>query len=154
VASRTRVGLEFKVCQFPRMKNTSPATVSYDVGQIGRDLASLRQYKLNFAYCVIVLHGPFVEANGINAQTIERWFHNAMYADFQASMLWGYFNKKDASDWVVERNASLRAIRRMGLNKPFERTSKPENFCRLYPAQRLAAVVGLCSRGNLIAPSQ
>lgn len=152
--SRTRVGLEFKVCQFPRIKSTSPRMGTYDVGQLAWDFGSLRDYSLNFAYCVVVLHGPFVEAKEIDDRTIERWFHNAMYADFQASMLWGHYNKKLNNDparrankkWYdIERNFQIRSIKQMRFDKPYKRTSTPANFCRLYSAQRLA-VIGLCSR--------
>jgi len=150
--SETRVGLEFKVCQFPRMRNNSPKMGTYDVGQLAWDFGSLRDYNLDFAYCVIALHGPFVEANEIDDQTVERWFHNAMYADFQASMLWGYLNKKlkngptrRTNKW--DRNFEIRSIRQMGFDVPFRRKAKPDNFCRLYSAQRLA-VIGLCSRNG------
>lgn len=153
--SKTRVGLEFKVCQFPRMKSRSPRGSTYDIGQIAWDFGSLKDYKLNFAYCVIVLHGPFAEANGVDERTMERWFHNAMYADFRSSMLWGHYNKKLNNDparsgnkyWYdLERNFQIRSITQMGFDAPY-RNHKLDNFCKVYPAQRLS-VIGICSRNG------
>ncbi len=47
-----RIGVEFKVCQFPRMKWQSPNQSMYDIGQLAWDFGALKKYDLDFG----VLH--------------------------------------------------------------------------------------------------
>lgn len=149
--SEERVGLEFKVCDFPRIKNNSPSGGTYHVGQIAWDYGALREYDVDFAYCIVVLFGGLVESRGMTELNLMRWFHNAMYADFQASLKWGDYNKKiinkakkKTNKWYEEdRDFQIKTIRKMGFSKPFYRQEMNRfNFCQIYQKQRLA-VIGL-----------
>jgi hypothetical protein len=150
------VGIEFKVCRFPRLRNTSPKGGIYDVEQIAWDFGALQRDsgRIDFAYCIVVLFGGFVEAEGLTGPNLMRYFHNEMYADFQASLLWGYYNKelrradprrkRLSNDW--DKEFIKRVVRSMGLDKPYNRTNASKmNFCVLDP-KRALAVIGFCAK--------
>lgn len=135
-----RVGIEFKVCQFPRMKWTSPNDSTYDVGQIASDFGALRTYAVESGYCMVVLHGGLVDMPSVTELGIARSFHNAMFADYMAAKHWGYL--KYAKQYAKDKH-QMQLIEDMGFGKPyFSEKANPRSFCKLFKKERLA-VVGL-----------
>ena len=133
-----RIGIEFKVCEFPRMKWTSPNQSLYDIGQLAWDFSALKKYGLNSGYCIVVLHGGLVDMPGVTAPGIARSFHNAMFTDFMITKTWGYlkYSKLSAAE-KHERDT----VEEMGFGKPYNITkANPNNFCRLYKDKKLAVV--------------
>jgi hypothetical protein len=133
-----RVGIEFKVCEFPRMKWTSPNQSTYDIGQLAWDFAALKKYGLNSGYCIVVLHGGLVDMPGVTAPGIARSFHNATFTDFQATKTWGYL--KYARLTAVQKHEMM-TVDEMGFGKPYNSAqANPNNFCKLYRDKKLAVV--------------
>jgi len=133
-----RVGVEFKICELPRMKWNDANSSTYDVGQLAWDYKALSTYKMDSAYCVAVLHGALVEMPTATPLGIMRMFHNALFTDFQVAKSWGWAKYKNQS--AIGRR-EIETISDMGLDKPFYRPkANPNNFCRLYKEQKLAVV--------------
>lgn len=89
----------------------------------------------------------------MSAMHLKRWFHNAMYADFQAALKWGYFNKKNKDDprrrnnkhYEYDRDFQIKSIRKMGLGEPFSKKRMNNNdFCCVDHKCNMA-VIGLCT---------
>jgi hypothetical protein len=133
-----KVGIEFKVCEFPRMKWTSPNQSTYDVGQIAWDFGALKKYSLNSGYCIVILHGGLVDMPGATGPGIMRSFHNMMFTDYMATKTWGYLKYSKIS--APERH-EMEIVEEMGFGKPFNiAKANLNNFCRLYRKEKLAVV--------------
>lgn len=145
-----RLGIEFKVCEFPRSKNNDGLGVTYDIGQIAWDFGALKGYqKLDSAYCIIVLYGGIPTIPKITAKAVERLFHNAMYADFQHALKWGIYNKhlkegvkRKQNPWFEQgRKFQVDTIKKMGMSEPYRKGSASKlNFSRLYPKEKIAVL--------------
>jgi hypothetical protein len=136
-----RVGIEFKVCQFPRMKWTSPNQSTYDIGQIAWDFGSLKTYGVESGYCIVVLHGGLVDMPSVTEAGIARSFHNAMFTDYMSAKQWGYLK------YAQQPAASKRECKLLKRWASASRTiaTNPYGFCKLFKAERLA-VVGLSGK--------
>lgn len=133
-----RIGVEFKVMEFPRLKNTSPWVTLYDVGQLAWDYASLKIYDLESAYCIVVLHGALTSMPGATHKGIARMFHNAMYVDFQASKHWGEFKYKTLNG---QQKRQMKTMEDAGFDRPyFSGNVNRNSFCRHYRQHDLAVV--------------
>lgn len=133
-----RIAIEFKVCEFPRTKRTSPSGALYDVGQLSWDYGDLKAYGLDSAYCIVVLHGALAEIQHAKAFDVARLFHNSMFIDFQTSKLWGELRPKGLS---AQRKQQIATIQEMGFGRPYYKPdTNKNNFCRLYEAQGMAVI--------------
>lgn len=135
-----RVAIEFKVCQFPRMKWPSPNQSTYDVGQIAWDFGALKTYEVESGYCIVVLHGGLVDMPTVTEAGIARAFHNAMFTDYTSAKTWGYL--KYAQQPAASRRV-MEIIEEMGFGKPYySEEANPHGFCKLFKPEKLA-VIGL-----------
>jgi hypothetical protein len=150
-----RVGFEFKVCPFPRTKNAAP---EYDIDGIAWDFGALhREYgKLDFAYCLVLLYGGFVAAEGLTPLNLHRYFHNSLYANYEIALrddgiystksMKAEIHPRTGESRFQDRNFIKKVVRQMGLGQPFVTKDVPKmNFCIHEPESRLA-VVGYCAR--------
>jgi len=129
-----KLGIEAKVCSLPRLVMQSPNQSLYDIGQISKDHWQLQSTKLNDAYCVVAVHGPFVDEN--NKGQILRRFHNQLFVDFTNSMERGELKNEKGE---MSRKLQIESCQELGFHLPFEK-ARDSDFCRFI--ERDLAIVG------------
>jgi len=108
-------GIELKVIQMPRIKNTA-SNALYDIGQISGDYWRLQNAdNLASGELVILLTGILVQAYDRPVELL-REFHNRMFVDFNTSMLYGELFEESVR---VSRSRQISAIYQMGFDKPY-----------------------------------
>lgn len=116
------VGIELKVIELPRMKNTHAYGALYDVDQIASDYYDLsNSTTLKEGYIVLLLHGSLVDC--LSYVGVGRELHNRMFVDYQTSLHFGELHdqlKKNSQKKVMRENA-IKAIEAMGFHLPYEK---------------------------------
>jgi hypothetical protein len=74
---KEKVGIEFKVCELPRSYANAPNGVTYDIGQIAWDFGELATYRMEFGYCIAIIHGGIPAMKSATKKGVARAFHNA-----------------------------------------------------------------------------
>lgn len=140
------IGLELKICEFPRTKNISNSKVLYDVGQLLWDRCGLEDEDFDYSYCIALIYtgGQYPDWTEMAAM---RSFHNSLFCDLEQSVLFGELaSQKDDPG----RQRQISAAQAWGLDKPFSRQAA-DQFAFVSLHSRKLAVLGFpvsCGRSG------